>query len=211
MAEGSISTFDFHVQHYGLSGRRVPGEERSSENGSWAEWVITKVNNLTGLPNIFSKIYVEFFVFVVVLTIFFFFLPNTTHPEVSHRENDYVEKISGKNVEWSYVNKVCQFEMTSPGFTHTHWAPKWSPSKQHCLLQTWLQVLGIFVFFFARVSSKPSAGLHFKLDSCNTNGKKQALRHFDRIFFRIKQKICFTEKKKKVGSIVFLMYNLCIG
>lgn len=55
--------------------------------------------------------------FSFVLTIFF--SSNTTHPEVSHRENDYMEKISGINVEWSYVNKGCQLEMISLGFVHT--------------------------------------------------------------------------------------------
>lgn len=100
-----------------LVGDRSPGKERSSRNGSWKEWVITKINNFIGLPNVFSKIYVEFFFCFDHL--FFFFPSNTTHLEVSHRENDNMEKISGINVEWSYVNKACQFEMISPGFIHT--------------------------------------------------------------------------------------------
>ena len=81
---------------------------------------MTKIYNFIDLPNIFSKIYLEFlFCFDQLPFFFFFLLANTTHLEVSHRENDYVEKISGINVEWSYVNKACQFGMISPGFIHT--------------------------------------------------------------------------------------------
>lgn len=103
MAEGSISTFDFHVQHYGLSGRWVSWEGRVvqgmglGESDSWPKVIILLVCQIHFLKYIWS--------FSFVLTDFFFFCDNTTHPEVSYRENEYVERISVIDVELSYINK----------------------------------------------------------------------------------------------------------
>lgn len=153
-----------------LVGDRSPGKEKPPRNGSWRKWFMTKIYNFIDLPNIFSKIHLEFLFRFDQLPFFFFFLANTTHLEVSHRENDYVEKISGINVEWSYVNKACQFGMISPGFIHTQ--TQWFLSSKMEWKQTALPSVNTFpgprdlcVLFLQKYRAKPSVGLHFKLDS----------------------------------------------
>lgn len=65
---------------------------------------MTKISNFTGLPSILLRMYVEFL--FLSKSFSFFFSNNTTYPEVSYRENDYVERVSGINVELSYVRKA---------------------------------------------------------------------------------------------------------
>ena len=103
MAQGSIFTFDFHVQHYGLSGRQ----------GSWEEGLIQEMglgkNDSWLKLTILSVCQIYFLIFGALsfaLTNFFFFAGNTAHAKVSQREGDDVERISGINIELSYANKA---------------------------------------------------------------------------------------------------------
>lgn len=177
MAEGSIPAFDFHVQHYGLSGRLVSWEGALirgmglGESDSWPKVIILLI------CQIYFPKYIWRFPFV--LTNFFFFSGNTTHPEVSYRENDYVERVSIINVELSHVNKAVWVWNDIPGPIHPQpgrfLSSQWSESEQQRILQTRLQFPRVSTApacQFPSLSSKPSVGFHFKLDLCHSNSNK---------------------------------------
>lgn len=163
MAQGSIFTFDFHVQHYGLSGRQ----------GSWEEGLIQEMglgkNDSWLKLTILSVCQIYFLIFGALsfaLTNFFFFAGNTAHAKVSQREGDDVERISGINIELSYANKAVwvwnDSSLGSSTFSKSDsWARKGSESKQHYILQTPLWVPGIF-----------TAPVVFLLFSCWENVKQ---------------------------------------
>lgn len=132
-----------------LVGDRSAGKEKSPRDGSWREWFITRIYNFIGLPNIFSKIYLEFLFCFDQLLLLFFSCYHYSPGSQSQRKWLCGEN-TGNKYGMSYINKACQFEMISPGSSTfkqgDSWAPKWSESKQHCLLQTCFQILGISVF-----------------------------------------------------------------
>lgn len=166
MAEGSISTFDFHVQHYGLGGRWAFREavltQRTGlgESDSWPRGGILWVYQICFLKYIWRLSF--------VLTNFFFFSDNTTHPEVSLRQWLCGESISNKpGPELGKQSNVSLkgHPLGSPTLCQCVQRAKRNDSKQHCIphatrVSRDLNCPSSSAFLFSSLSSKPSVGFH---------------------------------------------------